>query len=130
MNSDATLSVKIAIADDDPATLAIFSRLLQALGHQVVCMASNGEELVSACRTQQVDLAFTDLEMPVMDGLAAAEHLATLGIPVVLVSGHPDSHQIVLQSEPIESLIFKPATKEMLQSAICKAIRSKGSDVR
>jgi CheY-like chemotaxis protein len=128
MNSDATLPVKIAIADDDPATLAIFSRLLEALGHQVVCMANNGEELVSACRNHEVDLAFTDLEMPVMDGLAAAEHLATLGIPVVLVSGHPDSHQIVLQSEPIASLIFKPATKDMLQAAIRKAMNSNGSD--
>jgi hypothetical protein len=36
-----------------------------------------------------------------MDGLAAAEMLAEKGIPVVLISGHADAENIVVDREPI-----------------------------
>ena len=59
-----------------------------------------------------------------MDGLAAAEYLAARGIPVVLVSGHPDSQHLVLEYEPLISLIVKPPTIEKVQTVIQLAIES------
>lgn len=83
--------VRIALADDVPGNRKIITRLLERLGHKVICEASNGAELLDECSGQEVDVVFTDFDMPVMDGLAAAQELSDKGIPVILVSGHPDA---------------------------------------
>ncbi len=62
--------------------------------------------------------------MPVMDGLAAAEHMKTRGIPVILVSGHPDVEHVVIEHEPVVSRLLKPVTVEALQESIKLALRS------
>src|SRR5256885_16189128 len=87
--------VRIAVAEDEPDVRKTFVRLLECLGHQVVCSVSNGEELIDQCIYEEVDVAFVDLDMPVVDGLAAAEIVSERGIPVILVSGHPDARQAV-----------------------------------
>jgi two-component system, response regulator PdtaR len=110
--------VRIALADDVPGIRQAMVRMLEHLGHTVICAASNGTELLDQCSGQQVDVVFTDLDMPVMDGLAAAQELAEMGIPVVLVSGHPDSEEVVLENEPVVVCVSKPASLESLQSAI------------
>jgi CheY-like chemotaxis protein len=73
----------------------------------------------------EVDLAFVDLDMPIIDGLAAAEVISEKGIPVILVSGHPDARQVVLEQEPVVARITKPAKTEELQRAIQTALSSK-----
>lgn len=117
--------VRIALADDEPDLRLAVTKLLERLGHQVVAAASNGAELLEACVAHEVDLAVADLDMPVMDGLAAAEELTERGIPVVIVSGHPDAREIVLENEPVVTRILKPATLESLQGAIDEALASK-----
>ncbi len=116
MGTDRHLNV--AIADDDPSVRRTFELLLNAIGHTVTCMAADGNELVQKCMDVKVDLAFVDLHMPVMDGLEAAEILATNSIPVVLVSGHADAAEIVLENEPLVTLIRKPASLVEIQAAI------------
>jgi CheY-like chemotaxis protein len=117
-------SARIAVAEDDPVVRQTFVRLLEALGHKVVCAAADGEALVDGCANGGVDLVFTDFHLPVMDGLAAAELIAARGIPVVLVSGHPDADQIVVNAEPVSLLIRKPVTIESLQAAIAQCVTS------
>ena len=114
--------VRIALAEDVPGNRKIIVRLLERLGHEVVCAVSNGAELVDECSEKDVDVAFTDLDMPVMDGLAAAQELAEKGIPVILVSGHPDAELIVLEHEPVVARVPKPVSVENLQSAIEQAL--------
>ena len=113
---------RIALAEDEPDIRKTFVRLLEHLGHKVVCAVSNGAELLDQCSGQQVDVVFVDLDMPVMDGLAAAQELAGKGIPVILVSGHPDAKEIVLEHEPVVVCVSKPATLESLQNAIERAL--------
>ena len=116
--------LKIAVAEDEPDIRKTFVWLLERLGHEVVCAASNGEELVDKCKLGNVDLVFVDLDMPVMDGLAAAEHIKTRGIPVILVSGHPDVEHVVLEHEPVDGRLLKPITVEALQESIKLALGS------
>ena len=122
-------AAKIAVAEDQSDVRMAFVRLLEALGHEVICAAANGAELVDCCCDEQVDLVFVDLDMPVMDGLAAAEQLSAKGIPVVLVSGHPDAESVVLEYEPVITRITKPATPERLQQAIAQALSSRKIEV-
>lgn len=118
MNLNRSAPVRIAIAEDDPAVRRTFVLLLEALGHVVVCAAADGEALVDGCAPGEVDLVFTDFHLPVMDGLAAAELIAARGIPVVLVSGHPDAREIMIDHEPVAMLIRKPVTVDELRAAI------------
>ena len=52
------LQVKVALADDVPGNRTMIVRLLERLGHDVVCAASNGAELVDQCSRQLVDVVF------------------------------------------------------------------------
>lgn len=117
--------IRIAVAEDEPDVRTTFVKLLELLGHKVVCAVGNGEELVEQCIQTEVDVAFVDLDMPVIDGLAAAEIISEKGIPVILVSGHPDARQVVLEVEPVVARITKPARPEELQRAIQTAMASK-----
>jgi CheY-like chemotaxis protein len=116
--------IRIAVADDEPDIRTTFVRLLECLGHEVVCAAANGEELLQQCVGQNVDLAFVDFDMPVMDGLAAAEQMEKHGIPVILISGHPDANEVVLEQEPILTRIAKPVKLEELQRIIDEALHT------
>jgi two-component system, response regulator PdtaR len=117
--------IRIAVAEDEPDVRKTFVRLLECLGHKVVIAVGNGDELIEQCAHFEVDVAFVDLDMPVVDGLAAAEIVSEKGIPVVLVSGHPDARQVVVENEPVVARIAKPASVEELQRAIKKALASK-----
>jgi response regulator NasT len=117
--------VRIAVAEDEPDVRKTFVRLLECLGHKVVCSVGNGEELIEQCSYEEVDSAFVDLDMPVVDGLAAAEVVSERGIPVILVSGHPDARQVVVENEPVVARISKPASVDALRNAIQKALASR-----
>jgi response regulator NasT len=91
----------------------------------VIFAVSNGAELLDQSLEENVDIVFVDLDMPVMDGLAAAEEVERKGIPVILISGHPDSESVVVDQEPIVARISKPATLESLQFAIQQALSAR-----
>jgi response regulator NasT len=122
MADEQSLSVRIAVAEDEPDIRKTFVRLLELLGHEVVYSVGNGAELLDQSLDDRVDVVFVDLDMPVMDGLAAAEEVERKGIPVILVSGHPDSESVVLDHEPVVARISKPASIESVQRAIQQAV--------
>ena len=122
MSDEYMGQVRIALAEDEPDVRTTFVKLLEQLGHKVVCAACNGEELIDRCLDEEVDLVFVDFDMPVMDGLAAAELVGSKGIPVILISGHPDADQVVVENEPVVARIRKPVTVEALQNVIKQAI--------
>jgi response regulator NasT len=125
MSDNGSVPIRIAVAEDEPDVRRTFVRLLECLGHKVVCSVANGEELIDQCRYEEVDIAFVDLDMPVVDGLAAAEIVSERGIPVILVSGHPDARQVVVEREPVVARIVKPATIDALKRAIEQAMASR-----
>jgi len=127
MKDERVLSVRIAVAEDEPDIRTTFVKLLELMGHEVVFVAANGAELLEQMADDRVDLVFVDLDMPVMDGLAAAEELERKGIPVILVSGHPDSESVVLDHEPVVARISKPASLETVQRAIEQAVAGRRS---
>jgi response regulator NasT len=125
MATNGNRPIRIAVAEDEPDVRKTFVRLLECMGHQVVCAVEDGEKLIDQCVHVEVDIAFVDLDMPVIDGLAAAEVVSERGIPVILVSGHPDARNVVVENEPVVARITKPVTVDELQRAIKKAIASR-----
>lgn len=114
--------IRIAVAEDNADLRAMLIRMLEHLGYQVACAVEDGAKLLEVCQEQHIDLVLTDLDMPKVDGLAAAEQIAHRGIPVILVSGHPDALSVVVEREPIASCLLKPATLESLEKAIRQAL--------
>ena len=68
----STERLKILVADDTRSSLMLITMMLQARGHRVVT-ARNGREAVEANAEEDFDLILLDIQMPVMDGLVAAE---------------------------------------------------------
>lgn len=112
-------SLSISIAEDDPDQRDVLARFVEILGHRVVCAVEDGHSLLAAITDQETDLALVDFDMPLLDGLTAAEELSrTRNIPVILISGHPDLRHVVWENEPVAASITKPVTLEQLSETI------------
>jgi CheY-like chemotaxis protein len=80
----------VLIVDDDPLTLAQFSRILRLTGYPVITAADGPEGLRQAV-LHQPDLLIVDLRMPVMNGADLLEQLHQVphlrDVPAVIVTG-------------------------------------------
>ncbi len=120
-----SLQLRIAVADDEPDMQEYFEKILPRLGHRVVSVAENGRQLVEHCRTQSPDLVITDIKMPDMDGIEAAEEIFHhRAVPVILVSAHHDAQLIGrAESNHILAYLVKPIKQADLEPAIAIAVR-------
>jgi len=85
--------MRVVIADDDLSTRLLMSTLLSFVEHvEVVGEASDGVEAVQLVQRHDPDLLLLDVQMPRLDGLAAAElvHALRSRTHIVLHSGAAD----------------------------------------
>jgi chemotaxis response regulator CheB len=76
------------VVDDDDLIRAMLTAVLQKAGHEVVGEGSNGLAAIRLAIALRPDLITMDLEMPVLDGVAATRRIVASRIaPVVIVSG-------------------------------------------
>lgn len=117
-------ALRIVIADDDPDMLTFLEKLLSRLGHTVIAKAGQGKQLIEQCRALQPELIITDIRMPDMDGIEAAEHTYRDGpVPVILVSGHLDAEYLArAQTKHILGYLVKPVKEADLAPAIAVAL--------
>lgn len=117
--------LRIAVADDEPRQLQFYRKVLTDLGHLVVIEASDGRNLVEACRQTEADLIITDIKMPGLDGLqAAAEIRSNSPTPVILVSAYHDEELIQRSLENhVLAYLIKPIKKADLPPAIALVTR-------
>ena len=74
------------IADDSPDYLRVLALLLEPFeGIDVVAAVTNGREAVERLRANDIDVALLDIDMPVVDGFAAAESLRRLASETTVV---------------------------------------------
>ncbi|MDA0676081.1 MAG: response regulator [Proteobacteria bacterium] len=65
-------SVRVMVVDDSAVVRGLITRMLREDPNvEVVHSVSNGEMAVAAGKRDPVDVVVLDIEMPVMDGLAA-----------------------------------------------------------
>jgi len=117
-----TRALRIVVADDEVDIRDYLAVLLPRLGHEVVGLAENGQQLVAFCQREHPDLVITDVMMPEMNGLQAAAKIAeTLSMPIIIVSAHekPDFPENSL----IVDYLVKPVTMTQLSNAIDRAAR-------
>jgi response regulator NasT len=112
--------LRIAVADDELFMRHYLQETLSLMGHEVVCLAETGRELVTLCRELKPDLVITDIQMPDMDGLdAAAQIYGDELIPVIVISAHHESEHIErAERKHVAGYLVKPIKQEDLAPAI------------
>jgi CheY-like chemotaxis protein len=82
---------RILVAEDDEDYLAALEAVLEHDGRfVVVARARDGHEALELARELELDAVVMDIEMPVLDGIAATRQLqeSAPGLPVIAISGH------------------------------------------
>lgn len=103
---------RILLVDDEPDTLQLIRKILQADGYDIL-QAQNGLEALEMVEAHQPDLILLDVVMPVMDGLAVLKELRkTDPITGVIMVSALSSEQLVVQSmlEGADDFVGKPFT--------------------
>ncbi|OCT13614.1 DNA-binding response regulator [Paenibacillus pectinilyticus] len=79
--------IRIVIAEDQRMLLGALASLLDLEEDmQVVGKASNGEDAVKLVKLHKPDICIMDIEMPIMNGLDAAEELKGLGCKIIILT--------------------------------------------
>jgi DNA-binding NarL/FixJ family response regulator len=89
---------RILIAEDDESFLEAIALLLERDDRFLVAAkARNGEEAVTLAEEVAPDAVVLDIEMPLLDGVAAARQLraASPRLPIVAVSGHDYEERVL-----------------------------------
>jgi two-component system, chemotaxis family, chemotaxis protein CheY len=119
--------MKTILTVDDSASIRQMIKLtLAGAGYQVV-EAGNGAEGLSAAKASPVNMVVTDLNMPVMDGLAFIREMRKLpaykGVPIVFLTTESDSG-IKQQAKDAGATgwITKPFQQEQLLAVVKKVL--------
>ena len=88
----------IMVVEDYDDTRVLLRKSLETLGYSVV-EASNGQEAVDIADRTRPDLILMDLDLPILDGIAATQCIRQkpelTSVPIVAVTAYPMSYSHV-----------------------------------
>ncbi|QJB56907.1 hybrid sensor histidine kinase/response regulator [Pseudodesulfovibrio sp. zrk46] len=122
--------LNILLVEDEKVNRVMAQRLLEKMGHHVIC-AENGEEGLARLDEGDFDLVFMDIQMPVMDGLEAVRRIRTdakyahlADIPIVALSAHAAEEHIRKAREVgMNDYVTKPFEKATLEELLATIVR-------
>lgn len=111
--------IRVLIAEDEPPTLRRIRRMIEESGRPfaVVATAADGEAALDCLAQTPCDVVFSDIRMPVMDGLALMDRVQARypDCIVVIISGYQDfayvSHAI--RAKALDYLLKPVAQADM-----------------
>jgi signal transduction histidine kinase/CheY-like chemotaxis protein len=109
-------ATRLLVVDDSEDNQALMSIFLKRSGATYVT-AENGEEGVDRALSEDFDLILMDIEMPVMDGVAATRLLRSRGYskPIVALTAHAMTEfQKTAKDAGFSHHLTKPISKERL----------------
>jgi two-component system response regulator DesR len=121
------VTIRILLADDQTLVRSALAALLELEDDfDVVAQVGRGDEVVAAARDLHPDVALLDIEMPGLDGLAAAAAL-TQEVPacrviIVTTFGRPGYLRRAMESGAL-GFVVKDAPAEQLADAIRRVSR-------
>ena len=117
--TEQTSQRRVVVAEDESLIRMDIVETLRDKGFDVVGEAGDGNKAVELAFTLKPDLMVMDIKMPDLDGLSAAEKIAELKIPVVLLTAF-SQQELVTRAAEVGAMAFlvKPFSPQDLLPAI------------
>ncbi|MCB1908311.1 MAG: response regulator transcription factor [Rhodocyclaceae bacterium] len=128
-----TEPMKVLIVDDEALARARMRDLLSDIAAEeptrVVAMVANGAEALRLLDSEEVDLVFADVRMPVMDGVEFARQvLERPNAPGVIFTTAYDEYAVTAFDVAAIDYLLKPVRASRLAEALGKFRRSRGKE--
>jgi DNA-binding response OmpR family regulator len=81
----------VLVVEDQPDVCALVEMALKAFGHYRVSAARTGDQALPLLDRDRPDLVLLDGVMPGMPAMEFALHSSRRGIPLIVMTGHPDT---------------------------------------
>ncbi|QJT09357.1 response regulator [Oceanidesulfovibrio marinus] len=117
--------LRALVAEDDQVNRKALTRMLQILGHEVIC-TSNGHEAIEQIELQEPDVLLLDIRMPEMSGYEVTQRIREgvyekipKDIPIIAVTAfalREDEERI--QAAGVDGFLAKPFTMEELRDIL------------
>ncbi|MDR7067832.1 ligand-binding sensor domain-containing protein/CheY-like chemotaxis protein/nitrogen-specific signal transduction histidine kinase [Pseudoxanthomonas japonensis] len=117
-------SLEILLVEDDATVADVVTGLLRARGHRVT-HAPHGLAALAEVVSTEFDVAFLDLDLPGLDGMALARQLRLQGVttPLIALTARTDAEAEPLARQAgFDDFVRKPVTGDMLAEAIARAL--------
>jgi len=116
------MSIKLLVADDQSLVRSALAALLSLeADFEVVAEVGHGDEVVTAAREAKPDVALLDIEMPGLDGLAAAAALShevpACRVIILTTFGRPGYLRRAMESGAL-GFVVKDAPAEQLADVV------------
>jgi len=122
--AQGTGPLRVVVAEDEALIRLDLVEMLADAGYEVVGEAGDGEAAVRLAEELRPDLVMLDVKMPVLDGISAAERIASARIaPVVMLTAFAQ-RELVERARDAGAMAYlvKPFTKGDLVPAIELAV--------
>ncbi|HYD46341.1 MAG TPA: ATP-binding protein [Phenylobacterium sp.] len=122
-------NIKLLAAEDNPTNQRVLKAVMDSLGIDID-IVPDGKAAVEAWRAGAYDLILMDIQMPVMDGIAAAKAIRDAewseqrkAIPIIALTANALSHQVEeYLAAGMDSHVSKPIEIAKLYEAISDAL--------
>jgi two-component system chemotaxis response regulator CheY len=119
------MGIKIMVIDDSSIVRGMLKKVigLSGIDVQEVIEAADGKQALDKLAGGLVDLAFLDINMPVMNGMEFMEKVraddAMKALPVVVVSTEGSQERIKrMQELEVKHYLRKPVTPEQISTVV------------
>ena len=111
---------RVLIAEDEALIRLDLKEMLEEEGYEVVAEVGDGQQAVDRATELGPDLVILDIQMPVLDGLSAAEQIASARIAPVIVLTAFSQRELVERARDAGAMAYlvKPFSKNDLVPAI------------
>jgi len=120
---------KILIADDEDSMRQLVARAIAMDGHQTVTAQDGAEALEILTRADGAfDLLLTDIQMPIMDGIALALSAARdfPDLTILLMTGFADQRERASNLNAlVHDVVTKPFSVADIRTAVADALAAK-----
>ncbi len=115
---------RIAIAEDSKIDQKVIRNILTHEGIELFCL-NNGQEVIDLLKAEPIDILFTDINMPVLDGISLAKRMRSeqkwQHIPIISTSSMVFPHEIkAMQAAGISAAVSKPIVAQDIYEALEK----------
>ncbi|MGY1720371.1 MULTISPECIES: ANTAR domain-containing response regulator [unclassified Blastococcus] len=112
--------IRVLIAEDEALIRLDLKEMLEEEGYLVVAEVGDGQQAVERAEELRPDLVILDIQMPVLDGLSAAEQIASARVAPVIVLTAFSQRELVERARDAGAMAYlvKPFSKNDLVPAI------------